>query len=56
MKGLLPARTRGDPRSAQEATEPIKTGQGSKQSFNRIVLRRDLDNGEVFESALVINI
>lgn len=56
MKGLLPVRLGGDTRSAQEATEPIKTGQGSKQSFNRIVLRRDLDNGEEFESALVINI
>ena len=26
VKGLLPVRIRGDTRSAQEATEPIKTG------------------------------
>lgn len=56
MKELLQVTTGRDPRSAQEATEPVKTGQGSKQSFNRVVLRRDLDNGEEFESALVINI
>ena len=56
MKELLPVTTGRDRWSPQEATEPVKTGQGSKHSFNRIVLRRDLDNGEQFESALVINI
>ena len=60
VKGILQVRARGEPRTAgvwqaQEATEPVKTSQGSKRSINRI-LRGDLDNAEKFENVLVINI